>query len=209
MTAPAGRTVLRSRLPFGVIRVVFARSAVSPFLGNFLSTPKAIMTSSGMARTLLAILLRIFPAVQLVIAKFAALLRSDRGSAEPRTTEFVGEALGTDRHAAVLKPSSDYSIAAPESNGQSEREKLIRRRWHETAIKMCNPDFHGAGHAALNIQGHSKLLPPKSGETLPRYDKLEFELIAGRIVCEGVVVDPPKSRRKPRGRPVPIGDVRF
>ncbi len=152
-----------------------------------------------MARTLLAILLRIFPAVQLVIAKFAALLRSDRGSAEPRTTEFVGEALGTDRHAAVLKPSSDYAIAAPESNGQSEREKL----------KMWNPDFHGAGHAALNIQGQSKLLPPKSGETLPRYDKLEFELIAGRIVCEGVVVDPPKSRRKPRGRPVPIGDVRF
>ena len=45
-------------------------------MGNFLSTPKAIMTSSGMARTLLAILLRIFPAVQLVIAKFAALLRS-------------------------------------------------------------------------------------------------------------------------------------
>jgi len=105
--------------------------------------------------TKLAILLRIFPAVQLVIAKFAALLRSDRGSAEPRTTEFVGEALGTtrntvDQHAAVLKPSSDYAIAAPESNGQSEREKLIRRRWEETGIKMWNPDFHGAGHAALN-----------------------------------------------------------
>ena len=147
--------------------------------------------------TKLAILLRIFPAVQLVIAKFAALLRSDRGSAEPRTTEFVGEALGTtrntaDQHAAVLKPSSDYAIAAPESNGQSEREKLIRRRWEETGIKMWNPDFHGAGHAALNIQGQSKLLPPKSGVTLPRYDKLEFELIAGRIVCEGVVVDPRK-----------------
>jgi len=154
--------------------------------------------------TKLAILLRIFPAVQLVIAKFAALLRSDRGGAEPRTTEFVGEALGTtrntvDQHAAVLKPSSDYAIAVPESNGQSEREKLIRRRWEETGIKMWNPDFHGAGHAALNIQGQSKLLPPKSGETLPRYDKLEFELIAGRIVCEGVVVDPPKSRRRPRG----------
>src|SRR5260370_26429982 len=94
-----------------------------------------------MARTLLAILLRIFPAVQLVIAKFAALVRSDRGSAEPRTTEFVGEALGTDRHAAVLKPSSDYAIAAPDSNGQSEREKLIRRRWQETGIKMWNLIF--------------------------------------------------------------------
>jgi hypothetical protein len=32
----------------------------------------------------------------------------------------------------------------------------------------------------------------KPGETLPRYDKLEFNLIGGRIVCEGVVVDPPK-----------------
>jgi hypothetical protein len=91
--------------------------------------------------TKLAILLRIFPAVQLVIAKFAALLRRDRGSAESRTTEFVGEALGTtrntvDQHAAVLKPSSDYAIAAPESNGQSEREKLIRRRCEETGIKI-------------------------------------------------------------------------
>jgi hypothetical protein len=26
---------------------------------------------------------------------------------------------------------------------------------------MWKPDFHGAGHAALNIQGRSKLLPPK------------------------------------------------
>jgi len=160
-----------------------------------------------MARTLLAILLRIFPAVQLVIAKFAALLRSNRGSAEPRTTEFVGEALGTtrntvDQHAAVLKPSSDYAIAAPESNGQSEREKLIRRRWAETGIKMWNPDFHGAGHAALNIQGRTELLPPKSGETLPGYDTLEFKMVrpyvneqtVNLIVCEGVVVDPPKHR---------------
>jgi hypothetical protein len=34
------------------------------------------------------------------------------------------------------------------------------------------------------------------GEALPRYDKLEFKLIGGCIVCEGVVVDSPKSRRR-------------
>jgi hypothetical protein len=31
----------------------------------------------------------------------------------------------------------------------------------------------------------------KPGETLPGYDKLEFKLIGGSIVCEGVIVDPP------------------
>jgi hypothetical protein len=67
---------------------------------------------------------------------------------------------------------------------------------------MWNPDFHDAGDAALNIQGRSKLLPPKPGETLPRYDTLEFKVrrnVKGqevnRIVCEGVVVDPPKRRK--------------
>jgi hypothetical protein len=35
-----------------------------------------------------------------------------------------------------------------------------RRRWSEAGIKLWNPDFHGAGHAALNIQGHP-------GEKLP------------------------------------------
>jgi hypothetical protein len=67
---------------------------------------------------------------------------------------------------------------------------------------MWNPDVHGAGHAALNIQGRTELLPPKSGETLPGYDTLEFKMVqscvngrtANLIVCEGVVVDPPKHR---------------
>jgi hypothetical protein len=60
----------------------------------------------------------------------------------------------------------------------------------------------GAGHAALNIQGQSKLQPPKPGEKLPRYDTLEFKMVRSDvngqavdlIVCEGVVVDPPKRR---------------
>ena len=153
-------------------------------------SPLAVLTK-------LAAMLRNVPAVQFVFAKFAALLRNNEN----------GEASGVirstvDQHAAVLQPSSDHAIAVPETNDQSEREKLIRRRWTETGIKMWNPDVHGAGHAALNIQGRTELLPPKSGETLPGYDTLEFKMVrscvngqtANLIVCESVVVDPPKHR---------------
>ena len=162
-------------------------------------SPLAVLTK-------LAAMLRSVPAVRLVFAKFEALLRN-KESGEPLASEFLGEASGVtintvDRHAAVLQPSSDHAIAVPETNDQSEREKLIRRRWTETGIKMWNPDVHGAGHAALNIQGRTELLPPKSGETLPKYDTLEFKMVwsyvneqtVNFIVCEGVVVDPPKHR---------------
>jgi hypothetical protein len=162
--------------------------------------------------TKLAAMLRRVPAGEFVFAKFAALLRGSKSSAEPLISEFVGEAPGiikntVDQPADVLKPSSDHAIAVPEANDQSEREKLIRRRWIETGIKMWNPDVHGAALAALNIQGRAELLPVKPGETLPGYDKLEFKIVrsyvngqaVSRIVCEGVAVDPPKSRRKPRG----------
>ena len=163
-------------------------------------SPLAVLTK-------LAAMLRIVPAVQLVFAKFAALLRS-KESGEPLASEILGEASGitrstVDQHAAVLQPSSDHAIALPETNDQSEREKLIRRRWTETGIKMWNPDVHGAGHAALNIQGRAELLPVKPGETLPGYDTLEFKMVRSyvngqalnHIVCEGVVVDPPKRRK--------------
>jgi hypothetical protein len=33
------------------------------------------------------------------------------------------------------------------------------------------------------------------GRTLPAYDNLEFKIVNGEIVCEGVVVDPPKLAR--------------
>jgi hypothetical protein len=161
-------------------------------------SPLAVLTK-------LVAMLRSVPAVRLVFAKFEALLRKESG--EPLASEFLGEASGVtintvDQHAAVLQPSSDHAIAVPETNDQSEREKLIRRRWTETGIKMWNPDLHGAGHAALNIQGRTELLPPKSGETLPRYDTLEFKMVrsyvneqsVNLIVCEGVVVDPPRHR---------------
>ena len=120
----------------------------------------------------------------------------------------LGEASGVtgntvDQHVATLKSSGDFAVAGPKSNDPSEREKLIRRRWTETGIKMWNPDVRGAGHAALNIQGRVELLPVKPGETLPGYDKLEFKTVrsyvngqaVNRIVCEGVVVDPPKRRK--------------
>jgi hypothetical protein len=145
-------------------------------------------------------MLRNLRAVQFVIAKFAALLSSDRASDEPLISKFLGEAPGVasntvDHHVAILKSPGDIAIAVPGSNDQSEREKLIHRRWTETGVKMWNPNVHGEGHAALNIQGRVELLPVKPGETLPGYDKLEFRLIGGSIVCEGVIVDPPKRRK--------------
>jgi hypothetical protein len=157
--------------------------------------------------TKLAAMLRRVPAGEFVFDKFAALLRGSKSGAEPLISEFLDEASGVTRstvdpHAAVLQPSSDHAIAVPETNDQSEREKLIRRRWIETGIKMWNPDVHGVGLAALNIQGRAELLPVKPGETLPGYDTLEFKMArsyvngqaVSRIVCEGVVVDPPNRR---------------
>ena len=61
---------------------------------------------------------------------------------------------------------------------------------------MWNPRVHGAGQSALCIQGRVALLPPEPGETMPRYDTLEFRLIEGLIVCEGFKVDPPERARQ-------------
>jgi hypothetical protein len=144
--------------------------------------------------TKLAGMLRNIPAVRFVLARVSALLRSD----ESLISTFLGATPNvTVDHVAILKSSCDLAVAPKLNDDQAEREKLIRRRWTETGIKMWNPNVHGAGHAALNIQGRVELLPVKPGETLPGYDKLEFKLIGGSIVCEGVIVDPPKSRRKP------------
>ncbi|WP_456678054.1 hypothetical protein [Bradyrhizobium sp. RDM12] len=73
----------------------------------------------------------------------------------------------------------------------ADRAALIRQRWAETGIRMWNPRLHGTGDAALNIQGRIGLLPPEPGETMPRYDKLEFRMLGGQIVCEGVIVEAP------------------
>jgi hypothetical protein len=119
------------------------------------------------------------------LGEIPALERPDPGempgaaTAEPPFT--VPEVLGESTTAA--------------QSDQSDRKSLIRRRWAETGIKMWNADVQGAGQAALTIQGRADLLPVKPGATRREYDRLEFKLIAGRIVCEGVAVDPP-SRRK-------------
>jgi hypothetical protein len=149
-------------------------------------------------------MLRIVQAVQFIFNRLSALLRGE-GSDEMRASEFIGEApcitkSSGDQHAT--RSPSDHAISVPKANDQPDREELIRRRWLETGIKMWNPDLHGAGLAALNIQGQAELLPPKPGETLPRYDTLEFKTVqsyvngeaVNQIVCEGVVVDPPKRR---------------
>lgn len=73
----------------------------------------------------------------------------------------------------------------------ADRTALIRQRWTETGIRMWNPRLHGTGEAALNIQGSVGLLPPAPGETMPRYDKLEFRMLGGQIICEGVIVEAP------------------
>jgi hypothetical protein len=156
----------------------------------------------------LAVMLGNIPAMRFISAKLTALLRSDKGSGKSLVGKFLDEAPGVtgntvDPHVATLKSSDDFAVAGPKSNDQSEREELIRRRWRETGIKMWNPDVHGAGHAALSIQGRVALLPVKPGEMLPGYDKLEFKMVQSYIngqavnciVCEGVVVDPPKRRK--------------
>ena len=149
-------------------------------------------------------MLRIVQAVQFIFNKLAALLRGE-GSNEMRASGFIGEAPGITKSSVgqhATQSPGDHAIAVPKANGQPDREELIRRRWLETGIKMWNPDRHGAGQAVLNIQGRAELLDPKTDETLPGYDTLEFKTVQSyvngevinQIVCEGVVVEPPKRR---------------
>ena len=89
----------------------------------------------------------------------------------------------------VMAPAVSAEVPLAPECSLSAREQLIRRRWAETGIKMW------AGQGALNIQGSAELLPLKPGGTRREYDRLEFRMITGDIVCEGVVVDPPKDRK--------------
>jgi hypothetical protein len=123
--------------------------------------------------------------------------------AEPVRRRAVAE-VAVAKVAIAERVIANVAMAQPAGAGQSERETLIRRRWAETGIKMWNPEVHGSGRAALNIQGGLGLLPPKPGETAPQYDKLEFKLIrsdaggeaVGQIMCERVVLDPPQRRAR-------------
>ncbi|MET4450036.1 hypothetical protein ABIB10_000105 [Bradyrhizobium sp. RT3b] len=95
---------------------------------------------------------------------------------------------------ALVSPAPDIP-SAPKARAKAaepaDRAALIRQRWAETGIRMWNPRLYGAGDATLNIQGSVGLLPPGLGETMPRYDKLEFRMLGGQIVCEGVIVEAP------------------
>jgi len=112
------------------------------------------------------------------------------------------EAHALTDEAPELSEASEPSVMAPAMSpamsaeaplapvcSLSARERLIRRRWAETGIKMW------AGLGALNIQGSAELLPLQPGATRREYDRLEFRLIAGDIVCEGVVVYSPSDRK--------------
>ncbi|WP_347337603.1 hypothetical protein [Bradyrhizobium sacchari] len=95
----------------------------------------------------------------------------------------------------ILVPPAPAVRSAPKVRARpvepADRAALIRQRWAETGIRMWNPRLHGTGDATLNIQGSIELLPPEPGETMPRYDKLEFRMLGGQIVCEGVIVEAP------------------
>ncbi len=118
------------------------------------------------------------------------------------TPGITDEAHAIADEAPDLSEASEPSVMAPAMSpamsaeaplapvcSLSARERLIRRRWAETGIKMW------AGLGALNIQGSAELLPLQPGATRREYDRLEFRLIAGDIVCEGVVVDSPSDRK--------------
>lgn len=139
-----------------------------------------------------------------VLAKLAGLLRYTasaifRLSAHLRRAKPAEKSPASDFDRAppaiVEHSPNDKVVAALETDPRGKRELLIRRRWAETGMRMWSARVHGAGDAPLNIQGSVELLPPEPGETVRRYDKLEFRLLGGQIVCEGVVVDPPKRRR--------------
>ncbi|MCK1358824.1 hypothetical protein IVB28_08335 [Bradyrhizobium sp. 199] len=102
--------------------------------------------------------------------------------------------LATEIELALVSPSPE-SRNVPRVRARAaepaDRTALIRQRWAETGIRMWNPRLYGAGEATLNIQGSVGLLPPEPGETMPRYDKLEFKMLGGQIVCEGVIVEAP------------------
>lgn len=113
--------------------------------------------------------------------------RSDSERNDPVAVEAAAEAIV----AAPLPESRSQRTPRRKTEQPADRTALIRQRWAETGIRMWNPRLHGAGNATLNIQGRIELLPPADGETMPRYDKLEFKLLGGQIVCEGVIVEAP------------------
>nr|WP_249160984.1 hypothetical protein [Bradyrhizobium manausense] len=119
-------------------------------------------------------------------APVAAPLVEDMTDDAPVAAAHIDPAPEAPAPKSAAVPKARAKLAEP-----ADRAALIRQRWAETGIRMWNPRLHGAGEATLNIQGSIGLLPPEAGETMPRYDKLEFRMLGGQIVCEGVIVEAP------------------
>jgi hypothetical protein len=117
-----------------------------------------------------------------------AAVAAEIPSAEARnpTTDIAPEPLASPAPKIPAAPKPRARVVEP-----TDRAALIRQRWAETGVRMWNPRLHGTGEATLNIQGSIGLLPPSPGETMPRYDKLEFKMLGGQIVCEGIIVAAP------------------
>lgn len=124
------------------------------------------------------------PANDVPLATAIATAANDSSSGVPDIEP--GPALASPSPEIRSAPKARAKAAEP-----ADRAALIRQRWAETGSRMWNPRLYGTGEAALNIQGSVGLLPPAPGETMPRYDKLEFRMLGGQIVCEGVIVEAP------------------
>ncbi|MDA9463583.1 hypothetical protein [Bradyrhizobium sp. CCBAU 53415] len=128
-------------------------------------------------------------AIEPAAADIAASVVAEHGSPDAASAVIdIDPAPALESPAPEIRSAPKLRARAAEP---ADRAALIRQRWAETGIRMWNPRLHGTGEAALNIQGSVGLLPPAPGETMPRYDKLEFKMLGGQIVCEGVIVEAP------------------
>lgn len=130
-----------------------------------------------------------------VAAEIKPISANDLAPVTIAAAELTSRVITTIAPEPVLDSPAPKIPTAPKARAKAaepaDRAALIRQRWAETGIRMWNPRLHGAGEATLNIQGSIGLLPPAPGETMPRYDKLEFKMLGGQIVCEGVIVEAP------------------
>ena len=138
----------------------------------------------------------------ILLAKVASLFRGREvppavGVIRPHgDSERAEDSIARENLDAAATDSADLIDGSGiQTEYQSERERLIRRRWSETGIKMWNAELHGSGRAALNIQGKEGVLPITVRQKLAAYDELEFKLIGNCIICEGVAIEPPAARR--------------
>jgi hypothetical protein len=147
-------------------------------MGKYVSKPLPVFTK-------LAAMLRNVPAVQFVFAKFAALLRSNKGSGEPAISEFLDAARSVTRNtvdqpAAVLKLSSDHAFAAPETNDQrftSQHVELMTKRQDLCLQRRSRPEQSDQRQPdqAANISHQPKASPDSTSLA----SRIEFPTMTG------------------------------